>query len=75
MNELNPKATPGQIEAAITALKRTGNIAEVFDFSEAYDLLSGVSSNQLRYLSALIINNKMFEIKKFLDDKGFKHYE
>lgn len=71
MNELNPQATPGQIELLVRVLERTENIINHFDLSNAYDLLSGISSKQVRYVNALIINKKYFDLNKFLEGRGF----
>ena len=72
MNDpLNPPASPGQIETLVRTLERTENLKNHFDLTNAYDLLTGISTKQCRYLNALIINKKYFDLNKFLEGRGF----
>lgn len=72
--QTNNKPILSQIDWLNNYLKKM-EILNNFDFSDSYNILSGLSLEQYNRFKKLIFNNQIISIKKMLIQLGIKEYE
>jgi hypothetical protein len=69
------KPTLGQIDNILRALQsqaREGELPEFnFQSEEAYDKMANKTLKQIKFINALLINNKYIKLKQVLTEWGF----